>query len=166
MIDHTRLNDLRSHEFSKAFRGYAQGEVDELLEGLLFETGLLVDGVQKLETRVQEMETERDELRTKEEMLSATLVAARSTAEDWKTLARKEAEQLIREARSEADELMRQARQRWSEEEESRARVRYELLLKIARVRGEFSAMKEALDRWELVESDVASNLGVTEHED
>jgi cell division initiation protein len=167
MIDHTKLNNLRGHEFSKAIRGYATKEVDEFVESLLFETQQLVEAYQELDRRVSEIGADRDEIRKREEVLSSTLVAAQSTAEEWKSLARKESDQLIREAHGtvdemirkanqEAEELLRQAREKWRMEEEERARARHELGLRIGRVRGEFLSMKESLDRWAKLSQEIA----------
>ena len=148
MIDHTRLNELRTREFSKSFRGYDPGEVDEFVESLLFETGQLIDGLSGMEQRLKESEEARNGLKSREDLLSATLVAARATAEDWKDLARREAEQIVREARSEAEDFLRKARHRQVEEETARSRELSDLLLRIARVKGEFSTLKDAVDRW------------------
>lgn len=171
MLDHTKLNELRSHEFSRSIRGYSPGEVDEFVEFLLAEAAQLVEALQEKDLSLKGIEEEREGMRHREEALSATLVAAQTTAEEWKALARKEADQMIREARFEADkrttearseteELIRQARQKWREEEESRSQVRHELALRIARVKGEFSALKEALERWEKNESQVGEGGG------
>lgn len=167
MIDHTKLNNLRGHEFSKTIRGYATKEVDEFVESLLFETQQLVEAYQELDRRVNEIGADRDEIRKREEVLSSTLVAAQSTVEEWKSLARKEADQLIREAHGtvdemvrkanqEAEELLRQAREKWRMEEEERARTRHELELRIGRVRGEFLSLKESLDRWAKLSQEIA----------
>lgn len=158
MIDHTRLNEMRNREFSKSFRGYDPGEVDEFVESLLFETGQLIDGLSGMEQRLKESEEARDGLKSREDLLSSTLVAARSTAEDWKDLARREAEQILREAHSEAEDLLRKTRHRQEEEETVRSRELADFLLRIARVKGEFSALKDAVDRW----SDAAEREGGT----
>jgi cell division initiation protein len=169
MIDHTKLNDLRGHEFSKTLRGYSIKEVDEFVESLLFETGLLVDGVQELTQRIKDLDAGQEEIRKREEVLSATLVAAQAAAEDWKTLARKESDQIIRDANLKVEEILRKARleagehleesrERWRTEDESRARIRHDLSMQIARMKGEVESMKVSLDRWERLALEIASS--------
>jgi len=176
MIDHTKLNDLREHEFSKTFRGYSPKEVDEFVESLLYQAGELVDDFQGLERRVRELESEREEIRKREDLLSATLVAAQSTADEWKILARKESDQIIREAhgevdellrvaRQEAEDLLRKAREKWRMEEEERSRARQDLSLNIARMKGEFLALKESLERWESLAVEFGGNPNGPEEE-
>ncbi len=160
MLDHTKLNDLRAREFGKSLRGYTPGEVDDFLEKLLFEVGQLVDTVGALTQKLRDVEGEREELKKHEEQLAATLVAAQSTAEEWRAIAKKESEQILREghlkaeeilqhAQKEAEELLRQAREKARFEEEKRSRLTHETSLTVSRLKGELASLKEAMERWE-----------------
>lgn len=160
MLDHTKLNDLRAREFGKSLRGYTPGEVDDFLEKLLFEVGQLVDTVGALTQKLRDVEGEREELKKHEEQLAATLVAAQSTAEEWRAIAKKESEQILREghlkaeeilqhAQKEAEELLRQARDKARFEEEKRSRLTHETSLTVSRLKGELASLKEAMERWE-----------------
>ena len=160
MLDHTKLNDLRAREFGKSLRGCTPGEVDDFLETLLFEVGQLVDTVGALTQKLRDVEGEREELKKHEEQLAATLVAAQSTAEEWRAIAKKESEQILREghlkaeeilqhAQKEAEELLRQAREKARFEEEKRSRLTHETSLTVSRLKGELASLKEAMERWE-----------------
>ncbi|MCL4484965.1 MAG: DivIVA domain-containing protein [Nitrospirae bacterium] len=176
MLDHTRLNDLRSREFGKSLRGYATGEVDDFIENLLFEAGQLVDTVGTLTQELREIQAEKEEIKRREEQLAATLVAAQSTAEEWKAIARKEGEQIVRaahlkseeilqHAQQEALEQLRQARDKSRMEEESQARLRRETALTVARLKGELSVLREAMDRWEQGALEMTGNPDAKEKE-
>ena len=160
MLDHTKLNDLRAREFGKSFRGYTPGEVDDFIEKLLFEVGELVDTIGALTQKLRDVEGEREELKKHEEQLAATLVAAQSTAEEWRAIAKKESEQIVREghlkseeilqhAQKEAEDLLRQARDKARFEEETRSRLTHETSLTVSRLKGELASLKEAMERWE-----------------
>ena len=172
MLDHTKLNDLRAREFGKSLRGYTPGEVDEFIEKLLFEAGQLVDAVGTLTQQIRELQDEREEIKKREEQLSATLVAAQATAEEWKGLAKKEGEQIVREAHLKAEEILQRAhreseelhqqtREKSRSEEEGRARLRHETEMTVSRLRGELSSFGEALSRWE----NTASEMGGSTNE-
>ncbi|MGC8499958.1 MAG: DivIVA domain-containing protein [Leptospirillia bacterium] len=160
MIDHTRLSDLRSHEFSKSFRGYSPGEVDDFLHLLFDDVAALIEGAAEAAGQIRTLEDERESLRKREESLGQTLLAAQAAAEEWKAVARREADQILRDARSQAEEatrkarleaegILREARERSGILEEGRGRLRQELSLTLSRLRGEFDALYEAIDRWE-----------------
>ncbi len=160
MLDHTKLNDLRAREFGKSLRGYTPGEVDDFIEKLLFEVGELVDTIGALTQKLRDVEGEREELKKHEEQLAATLVAAQSTAEEWRAIAKKESEQIVREghlkaeeilqhSQKEAEDLLRQARDKARFEEETRSRLTHETSLTVSRLKGELASLKEAMERWE-----------------
>lgn len=160
MLDHTKLNDLRAREFGKSLRGYTPGEVDDFIEKLLFEVGELVDTIGALTQKLRDVEGEREELKKHEEQLAATLVAAQSTAEEWRAIAKKESEQIVREghlkseeilqhAQKEVEDLLRQARDKARFEEEKRSRLTHETSLTVSRLKGELASLKEAMERWE-----------------
>ncbi len=174
MIDHTRLSELRAHEFSKTIRGYSPGDVDDFLHTLFDDVAEIIEKASSLSSRIGELEEEKESLRKREESLGATLVAAQTAAEEWRSVARREADQIIREARSEADDMIRKAREeaeailRGAREragviEEARGRLRQELSLTLSRMRGEFDALYEAMDRWEQGVSDIGKGPGVEE---
>ncbi len=176
MLDHTTLNDLRGREFGRSLRGYAPGEVDEFIEKLLFEAGQLVDAVGTLNQQLRDLQDEREEIKKREEQLSATLVAAQATADEWKGLAKKEGEQIVREAHlkaeeilqrahRESEELLREARERSRSEEESRTRLRHETEMTVSRLRGELSSFGDALSRWEKTASEMGENASETPKE-
>ncbi len=174
MIDHTRLSELRTHEFSKSLRGYSPQDVDEFLHKLFDDVGEVIEKVAALSLRVRELEEEKDSLRKREESLGATLLAAQTAAEEWRSVARREADQILREARSEAEDrvrkaheeaegILRDARERAGTYEEARGRLRQDLSLTLSRMRGEFDALYEAMDRWEKGVSDIGKGPGVEE---
>lgn len=174
MIDHTRLSELRTHEFSKSLRGYSPQDVDDFLHKLFDDVGEVLEKVGSLSLRVKELEEEKDSLRKREESLGATLLAAQTAAEEWRSVARREADQILREARSEAEDrvrksheeaegILRGARERAGTYEEARGRLRQELSLTLSRMRGEFDALYEAMDRWEKGVSDIGKGPGAEE---
>ena len=171
MIDHTRLSELRTHEFSKSLRGYSPQGVDDFLHRLFDDVAEVIEKAAALSLRVQELEEEKDSLRKREESLGATLVAAQTAAEEWRAVARREADQILREARSEADEwvrksheeaeaVLRAAHARAGGFEEARGRLGQELSLTLSRMRGEFDALYDAMDRWEKGVSDLGKGPG------
>ncbi len=171
MIDHTRLSELRSHEFSKSLRGYSPGEVDDFLHRLFDDVAALLEGAKDAAGQLRALEEERESLRKREESLGATLLAAQAAAEEWKAVARREADQILRDARSQAEEvarkarleaegILREARERSGILEEGRGRLKQELSLTLSRLRGEFDALYEAIDRWEKGMSDLERGRG------
>ncbi len=171
MLDHTKLNDLRGREFSRGFRGYSAGEVDEFIEELLSGAAQLIDLVSLLTQQLKGLEQDKDEVRRREEQLSATLVLAQTTAEEWKKVAKKDAENLLQDAqraaeeilkraKSDSDEMLRQAQGRMRDLEESRSRLGHDISLKIARLKGELGSMKESMDRWEEEASEIGDHSG------
>ena len=60
MIDHTRLSELRTHEFSKSLRGYSPQEVDDFLHTLFDEMSEVLDKMASLATRVEDLEEEEE----------------------------------------------------------------------------------------------------------
>ena len=99
--------DIHNKTFSKGLRGYAQEEVEQLMEEV-------VNDYEKIYREHREMQEETDMLRTKlknyetmETTMTSTLMMAQETAENVKVNARKEAELIIAKEETEKEQMLR-----------------------------------------------------------
>ncbi|MDA8233394.1 MAG: DivIVA domain-containing protein [Clostridia bacterium] len=121
--------ELKEHEFKKAFRGYAEEEVDDFLERVIKDYEDLYRENLSLKEQIELKEGNIGQYRNLEETLKSTLVVAQQTAQDLrfnaereveviKASAHKDAATLIKESQLKAEEIINQAR------EEARAIIR------------------------------------------
>ncbi|MTV26152.1 DivIVA domain-containing protein [Nitriliruptoraceae bacterium ZYF776] len=157
-------DEITGYRFGKAVRGYAIGEVDELLDELAAHVAATDTQLEAAERRADEAELRATAALETEQTLKRTLITAqraaersieeaRAHAEELVETARAEAERLRADARDEADRTLDQAQQLARREvDAARARVRdaaerhAELLRQVAAHRDQLRAHLADLD--------------------
>jgi len=104
--------DIHNKEFRKAFRGYAEPEVDEFLDEVVRDFEVLLKEKSALEERVEELENRVSNYQALEDTLKQTLILAEATADEVRANARREAELTIKEAQAKAKEIVDDAEAR------------------------------------------------------
>jgi cell division initiation protein len=121
--------DIHNKEFSRAFRGYREDEVDDFLDLLVREFEALLRDNAALRERVQELDKSLQHYRNLEETLNKALLVAQETARELKANAEKEALLAIRQAEQQAARIVEDAQSRIG-----RAHAEYEELRRRAQV--------------------------------
>lgn len=104
--------DIHNKEFRKAFRGYAEAEVDEFLDQIVRDLEMLLKEKHDLEQRLEEAENRLSNYQALEETLKQTLILAEATADEVRANARREAELTVKEAQAKAKEIVEDAEAR------------------------------------------------------
>jgi cell division initiation protein len=104
--------DILNRSFSKSFRGYDRGEVDQALQEAAEAFGELSEERKQLNERVAALEQDLEEHRSREKTLRDTLVTTQKMIDDLKATAQKEAQLIIDAANSKADNMLNQAHMR------------------------------------------------------
>lgn len=95
--------DIENKKFSKQMmHGYNVDEVDEFLDEVLIDYEKNYKMATELSKKVEELTTSLEHYKTIEDTLQNTLVMAQTTAEEVKTVAKRQADQILLEARSSA----------------------------------------------------------------
>lgn len=127
--------DIHNKEFHRAFRGYAEAEVDEFLDQIVRDLEALLKEKNALEERVEELESRLSNYQALEETLKQTLILAETTADEVRANARREAEIILKEAQTKAKEIM--------DEAEARAQLSIrEAQARVKRTQEEFEELK------------------------
>ncbi|UOF89172.1 DivIVA domain-containing protein [Fodinisporobacter ferrooxydans] len=98
--------DIHNKEFSKAFRGYNEDEVNEFLDHVIKDYEGLIRENKELHNRIVELEERLSHFTNLEESLSKSILVAQEAAEEVKTNARKEAQLIVKEAEKNADRII------------------------------------------------------------
>jgi cell division initiation protein len=101
--------DIHNKEFSRAFRGYDEDEVDDFLERVIQDYEGLIRQNKELEEKIEQLEERLRHFTNLEESLSKSILVAQETAEEVKANARKEAQLIIKEAEKNADRIISEA---------------------------------------------------------
>lgn len=127
--------DIHNKEFRRAFRGYAEAEVDEFLDQVVRDMEVLLKEKNALEERIAELESRLSNYQALEETLKQTLILAEATADEVRANARREAEIILKEAQTKAKEIM--------DEAEARAQLSIrEAQARVKRTQEEFEDLK------------------------
>ena len=95
--------DIENKKFSKQMmNGYNVDEVDEFLDQITLDYEKLYKENAELKKNNEELTDSMGQNKAVEETLKSTLIMAQSTAEEVKSVAKKEAEQIIKEAETNA----------------------------------------------------------------
>lgn len=95
--------DIENKKFAKQMmNGYNVDEVDEFLDQITLDYERLYKENADLKKNNEELTSSMSQYKAVEETLKSTLIMAQSTAEEVKSVARKEAEQIINEAETAA----------------------------------------------------------------
>ncbi len=101
--------DIHNKEFSKAFRGYDEDEVNEFLDQIIKDYELIIREKKELEEQLKEMQEKLRHFNNIEDTLNKSIIVAQETAEELKNSAQKEAKLIIREAEKNADRIINEA---------------------------------------------------------
>ncbi|MCS7233091.1 MAG: DivIVA domain-containing protein [Synergistetes bacterium] len=98
--------DIQNKEFSRAFRGYREEEVDEFLDLIVEDYSALFRENAELKDRIKELENKISEYRKMESSMQEALLLAQKAAEERRLNAEREAEIIIKEAKLEAQRII------------------------------------------------------------
>ncbi len=101
--------DIHNKEFSKSFRGYSEGEVDEFLDLVVAEFEKLIRKNEELLAEISGLQSRIEHYRGLEETLKNAIVLAQKTSDEIKEAAIREADALKRQAMADADRIRDEA---------------------------------------------------------
>jgi len=101
--------EIHNKEFSKAFRGYNEEEVDEFLDEIVVDYERLYKENLDFKDRVAMLSDEIRHYKAVEDTLKETLVTAQKAADDVVENSKKKAELIIQEAENQAREIIANA---------------------------------------------------------
>jgi cell division initiation protein len=146
--------EIHNKEFSKAFRGYREGEVDEFLDEIIRDYEQVLKENAVLKEQVEAANKELGHYRTLEEVLQKAIIVAQEAAEEVKSSARKEAELLIKEAQEAADRLKEDARERLRKTAENNEELIRQRDLFVARMKAVVRSYLDLLEELKEEESE------------
>lgn len=101
--------DIHNKEFTRAFRGYAEDEVNEFLDQIIKDYELLLREKKELEEKVKQMAAQMEHYNTMEDTLQKSIVVAQEAAEELRRNAQQEAKLIIKEAEKNANRIVNEA---------------------------------------------------------
>ncbi len=101
--------DIHNKEFTRAFRGYDEDEVNEFLDQVIKDFEKVIREKKALEERVNEKEEKLGHFSNIEETLNRSILVAQETADEVKNNANKESKLIIKEAEKNADRIVNDA---------------------------------------------------------
>ncbi|GBF11960.1 DivIVA domain-containing protein [Tepidibacillus infernus] len=101
--------DIHNKEFSKAFRGYNEDEVNEFLDQVIKDYEALIRQNKDLEEKIIQLNERLSHFSNIEESLSKSIIVAQETAEEVKANAKKEAQLIVKEAEKNADRIINES---------------------------------------------------------
>ncbi|WP_422123591.1 DivIVA domain-containing protein [Planococcus sp. X10-3] len=101
--------DIHNKEFSKAFRGYQEDEVNEFLDQIIKDYEILMKDKKDLEERLKQTDERVGHFTTIEGTLQKSIVIAQEAAEEVRRNAQKEAKLIVREAEKNGDRIVNES---------------------------------------------------------
>lgn len=101
--------DIHNKEFTRAFRGYAEDEVNEFLDQIIKDYELILKEKKELEEKIKMMTEQMAHYNTLEDTLQKSIVVAQEAAEEVRRNAQQEAKLIIKEAEKNADRIVNEA---------------------------------------------------------
>ncbi|ARI77555.1 DivIVA domain-containing protein [Halobacillus mangrovi] len=101
--------DIHNKEFTKAFRGYEEDEVNEFLDQVIKDYEIIIRQKKELEREVEQLNERLGHFTNIETTLNKSILVAQETAEDVKSNANKESKIIIKEAEKNADRIVNEA---------------------------------------------------------
>ncbi|WP_033541429.1 DivIVA domain-containing protein [Planococcus sp. CAU13] len=101
--------DIHNKEFSKAFRGYQEDEVNEFLDQIIKDYEILLKEKKELEERLKQTDERIGHFTTIEGTLQKSIVVAQEAAEEVRRNAQKEAKLIVREAEKNGDRIVNES---------------------------------------------------------
>jgi cell division initiation protein len=101
--------DIHNKEFTKAFRGYDEDEVNEFLDQIIKDYEKVIREKKEAEEEVANLREKLNHFNSIESTLNKSILVAQETAEELKNNAAKEAKLIIKEAEKNADRIINEA---------------------------------------------------------
>lgn len=101
--------DIHNKEFSRAFRGYQEDEVNEFLEQIMRDYEILLKDKVALEERLKTTDERVGHFNTIESTLQKSIFVAQEASEEVRRNSQKEAELIIKEAEKNADRIVNES---------------------------------------------------------
>lgn len=101
--------DIHNKEFSRAFRGYDEDEVNEFLDLVIKDYEALIRENKELTEQVANLKEKLDHFANIEETLSKSIIVAQDAADELKNNSKKEAQLILKEAEKNADRIINDA---------------------------------------------------------
>lgn len=104
--------DIHNKEFTKAFRGYSEDEVNDFLDQVIKDYEILIKEKLELEERLKKAEATIQNYEKMEDTLQSAILLAQETAEETRSSAHNEAKLIVKEAEKNADRIVSDALQK------------------------------------------------------
>ncbi|ALS78213.1 MULTISPECIES: DivIVA domain-containing protein [Planococcus] len=101
--------DIHNKEFSRAFRGYQEDEVNEFLEQIMRDYEILLKDKATLEERLRTTDERVGHFNTIESTLQKSIFVAQEASEEVRRNSQKEAELIVKEAEKNADRIVNES---------------------------------------------------------
>lgn len=101
--------DINNKEFTRAFRGYAEDEVNEFLDQIIQDYEILIREKKELEQQVAMMQEQVSHFNTMESTLQKSIVVAQEAADEVRRNSQKEAKLIVKEAEKNAERIINEA---------------------------------------------------------
>src|SRR5690606_36305339 len=101
--------DIHNKEFSRAFRGYQEDEVNEFLEQIMRDYEILLKEKAALEDRLTATDERVGHFNTIESTLQKSIFVAQEASEEVRRNSQKEAELIIKEAEKNSDRIVNES---------------------------------------------------------
>jgi len=101
--------DINNKEFTRAFRGYAEDEVNEFLDQIIQDYEILIREKKELEQQVAMMQEQVSHFNTMESTLQKSIVVAQEAADEVRRNSQKEAKLIVKEAEKNAERIVNEA---------------------------------------------------------
>ncbi len=101
--------DIHNKEFTRAFRGYDEDEVNEFLDQIIKDYEAIITEKKDLFARVNELDEKLEHFKNIEETLNKSILVAQESAEEVRRNAQKEAQLIVKEAEKNADRIINDA---------------------------------------------------------
>ncbi|WP_413380028.1 DivIVA domain-containing protein [Alkalihalobacillus sp. 1P02AB] len=101
--------DIHNKEFTRAFRGYDEDEVNEFLDQIIKDYEAIITEKKDLFARVNDLDEKLEHFKNIEETLNKSILVAQESAEEVRRNAQKEAQLIVKEAEKNADRIINDA---------------------------------------------------------
>ncbi|MRG85474.1 DivIVA domain-containing protein [Salinibacillus xinjiangensis] len=101
--------DIHNKEFTRAFRGYDEDEVNEFLDQVIKDYEKVIREKKEFEEQVADLKEKIGHFNNIEATLNKSILVAQETAEEVKSNANKEAKLIIKESEKNADRIINEA---------------------------------------------------------
>ncbi|TSB46340.1 DivIVA domain-containing protein [Alkalicoccobacillus porphyridii] len=101
--------DIHNKEFTRAFRGYDEDEVNEFLDQVIKDYEAVLREKKELFEQVTSLEEKLDHFNNIEETLNKSILVAQEAAEELRRNAQKESQLIVKEAEKNANRIVNDA---------------------------------------------------------